>query len=376
MVNVLGIKNKASSISMTSVQVNDESMQAVLNVLKSGQLAQGPKVEQFEKAFADYIGTNYAIAVNSGTAALHVGLLAAGIVRGDEVITTPFSFVATANCCLFCGAVPVFVDIDDETFDIAPHLIEKKITPKTKAIIIVDLYGQPCDMDEILTICKKHNLVLIEDACQAHGAEYGGRKVGSFGIGCFSFYPTKNMTTGEGGMITTDDEDIARKARMIRQHGQSQRYVNDLLGYNFRMTDIAAALGICQLKNLDIANTKRIKNAKYLSEHISQIKGLIPPYNAPNRKHVFHQYTIKVTDDYRLSRDELQQRLNDKRIGSNVYYPIPIHKQPLYKSLGYNDSLPASEEVAKKVLSLPVHPDLDGEDLKKIVEALNGSKKY
>jgi dTDP-4-amino-4,6-dideoxygalactose transaminase len=231
-------------------------------------------------------------------------------------------------------------------------------------------------MDEILAICKKHNLALIEDACQAHGAEYGGRKVGSLGIGCFSFYPTKNMTTGEGGMITTDDEDVARKARMIRQHGQSQRYVNELLGYNYRMTDIAAALGICQLRNLDVANSKRIRNARYLSEHILKIKGLIPPYIAPDRKHVFHQYTIKVTDDYRLSRNELQQRLNAKRISSAVYYPTPIHKQPLYKSLGYNDSLHVSEEVAKKVLSLPVHPDLVEEDLREIVEALNGSKKY
>jgi len=373
MVIVSGIRNEISKITMNSVKIEDESLKAVQDVLKSGQLAQGPKVEEFEKAFADYIGTKYAIAVNSGTAALHVGLLAAGIVGGNEVITTPFSFIATANCCLFCGAVPVFVDIDDKTFNIAPYLIEKKITPKTKAIIIVDLYGQPCDMEEILATCKKHNLVLIEDTCQAHGAEYGGRKVGSFGIGCFSFYPTKNMTTGEGGMITTDDEDLARKARMIRQHGQSQRYVNELLGYNFRMTDIAAALGICQLKNLDIANTKRIKNANYLSKHISQIEGLIPPYIAPNRKHVFHQYTIKVKEGYQLSRDELRQKLNAKRIESNVYYPTPIHKQPLYISLGYNDSLPVSEAVAKRVLSLPVHPGLVDIELEIIVEALRGT---
>jgi len=362
-----------STIGMTSIQVDGESMQAVLDVLKSGQLAQGPKVDEFEKTFAEYIGTNYAIAVNSGTAALHVSLLAAGIVAGDEVITTPFSFIATANCCLFCGAVPVFVDIDAGTFNIAPQLIEKKITPKTKAVIIVDLFGQPCEMDEILTICQKHNLVLIEDACQAHGAEYGGRKVGSFGIGCFSFYPTKNMTTGEGGMITTDDEDIARKARMIRQHGQSQRYVHDLLGYNFRMTDIAAALGICQLKNLDAANAKRTRNARYLSENISHIEGLIPPYIAPNRKHVFHQYTIKVTEGYQLSRDELQQRLSTKRIGSAIYYPTPIHKQPLYRNLGYNDSLPASESIARQVLSLPVHPGLVDSELETIVEALHGN---
>jgi len=373
MKNGLGIKNRISEISTTSVTVDNESMQAILDILKSGQLAQGPKVEEFETKFADYIGTKYAIALNSGTAALHVSLLAAGITRGDEVITTPFSFISTANCCLFCGAVPIFVDINDETFNISPYLIEKKITTKTKAIIIVDLYGQPCDMDEILGICKRHNLVLIEDACQAHGAEYNGHKVGSFGIGCFSFYPTKNMTTGEGGMITTNDEGIARKARMIRQHGQSQRYVHELLGYNYRMTDIAAALGICQLKNLDTANVKRIKNAKYLSEHISQIVGLVPPYVATKRKHVFHQYTIKVTDNYMLSRDELQQKLSAQRIGSAVYYPTPIHKQQLYRNLGYDESLPASESVAKKVLSLPVHPDLEESELKKIVEALGGS---
>lgn len=241
-------------------------------------MAQGPQVEEFEKAFADYIGTKYAVAVNSGTAALHLALMASGIGSGDEVITTPFSFIATANCCLYCGAVPVFADIDGKTFNIDPHFIEKKITRKTKAMIIVHLYGQPCDMDDILAICQKHNLVLIEDACQAHGAEYNGNKVGSFGIGCFSFYPTKNITTGEGGIITTNYENVAQKARMMRQHGQSQRYVHDILGYNFRMTDIAAAIGICQLKKLDIANSKRIKNASYLSAHIGKIKGLITPF--------------------------------------------------------------------------------------------------
>jgi perosamine synthetase len=374
MVIVSNIKNKTSIISVAKVQVDEESIQAVLDVLKSGQLAQGPKVEQFEKAFADYIGTKYAIAVNSGTAALHVGLLAAGIGRGNEVITTPFSFIATANCCLFCDATPVFADINEKTFNIAPQLIEEKITPKTKAVIIVDLYGQPCEMDEILAICKRHSLLLIEDACQAHGAEFGGRKVGSFGLGCFSFYPTKNMTTGEGGMITTDNEDIARRARMIRQHGQSQRYFHDFLGYNFRMTDIAAALGICQLKNLDSANAKRIKNALYLSERITQIEGLIPPYVAPNRKHVFHQYTIRVTPDYKLSRDELQQRLSSQGIGSAIHYPIPIHKQPSYRNLGYNESLPISEAAAGQVLSLPVHHGLDETELETIVEALSGYK--
>ena len=357
-------------ISISNVNIDNETAKAVEDVLKSGQLAQGPKVEEFEKAFASYIGTKYAVAVNSGTAALHLALMASGIGPGNEVLTTPFSFIATANCCLYCGAVPVFVDIDEKTFNIAPHLIEKRITRKTKAVIVVHLYGQPCDMNEIVAMCQKHNLILIEDACQAHGAEHAGHKVGSFGIGCFSFYPTKNMTTGEGGIITTNSEGVAQKARMMRQHGQSRRYVHDILGYNFRMTDIAAAIGICQLKNLDVANEKRINNARLLYEHIGRIKGLIPPYVAPDRKHVFHQFTIKVTKGFPLSRDALQQRLTEQQIGTGVHYPIPIHKQPVYLNLGYNDNLPIAEEVAHQVLSLPVHTGLSNQQLETIVEAL------
>jgi dTDP-4-amino-4,6-dideoxygalactose transaminase len=225
-------------------------------------------------------------------------------------------------------------------------------------------------MKEIIALCREHNLVLVEDACQAHGAQYAGQKVGSFGIGCFSFYPTKNMTTSEGGIITTNREDVARKARMTRQHGQSERYVHDILGYNFRMTDIEAVIGISQLRNLDMANDKRTRNAMYLTEHISKIKGLIPPYVAPNRRHVYHQFTIKVTEGYGLSRDELRRRLTSEGIGTGVHYPIPIHKQPLYRSMGYNDNLSVTEAVSKQVLSLPVHPGLTDEELKTITRAL------
>jgi perosamine synthetase len=357
-------------ISMAKIDIDAESIKAVEEVLKSGQIAQGPKVSEFENAFATYIGSKYAIAVNSGTAALHVALLAAGIGEGDEVITTSFSFIATANCCLFCGAKPVFADIDSKTFNISPEAIEKNITPKTKAIILVDLYGQPCDMDEIIAICQKHNLVLIEDACQAHGAMFRDRKVGSFGIGCFSFYPTKNMTTGEGGMVTTSDKEIAQKTKLFRQHGQSERYVHDVLGYNFRMTDIAAALGICQLKKLEAANAARVRNASYLTKAISQIKGLVPPHIASLRSHVFHQYTIKVTPEYICSRDELQKKLLEKGVATIIYYPTPIHRQPVYKKLGYQDRLPATDKAAMEVLSLPVHPGLTEADLRTIVEAI------
>jgi dTDP-4-amino-4,6-dideoxygalactose transaminase len=338
-------------------------------------LAQGPRVEEFEALFAAYIGTKYAVATNSGTAALHVALLASGIGNRDEVITTPFSFIATANAILFCGAKPVFVDIDRDTFNIDPGLIRTKITSKTKAVLPVHLYGQPCNMKEIVQICREYNLILIEDACQAHGAEYHGKKVGSFGVGCFSFYPTKNMTTGEGGIIVTDDSNIAERARMIRSHGQNGRYIHEFLGYNYRMTDIAAAVGICQIKKLDEFNRQRIKNARFLTEKLGNIRGLIAPFIAPDVKHVFHQFTIKVTGDFGMSRDKLKQRLRDRGIMAGVYYPLPIHSQPLYKELGYNASLPNAEKACAEVLSLPVHPSLMGEDLEYLVSCLKNSQR-
>jgi perosamine synthetase len=337
-------------ISMASVHVDEETIQAVVNVLRSGQIAQGPKVEEFEKAFAAYCGTKYAVAVNSGTAALHAGLIAAGIHKGDEVITTSFSFIATANCCQFFGAVPVFADVDEKTFNITADSIEKKITSKTRAVIIVDLYGQSCEMDAITALCKKHNLVLIEDACQSHGATFKGQKVGSFGVGCFSFYPTKNMTTGEGGMITTNDEEIQKNAMLFRQHGQ--------------------AIGLRQLEQLDKANARRNHNASFLTKHISSIKGLIPPFVAPNCHHVFHQYTIKITSGYKYTREELQQKLLAKGVSTIIYYPTPIHQQPYYKKLGFTDKLSITESVAKQVLSLPVHPGVSEADLNTIVDAL------
>jgi perosamine synthetase len=358
-------------IQMANVQVDEESIQSIVAVLKSGQLAQGPVVEEFEKAFAAYTGARYAVAVNSGTAALHVALMAAGIGPGDEVIVPSFSFIATANCCLFVGARPVFAEVDEKTFNISPLDIEKKITPRTRAVIIVHLYGQPCDMAEIVALCQKHNLVLIEDACQAHGAEYKGRKAGSFGLGCFSFYPTKNMTTGEGGMLTSSDPEIVRKARLARQHGQSRRYVHEVLGYNFRMTDIAAALGLGQLKKLDRLNVLRLKNADTLTGSILRIKGLVPPHIAPDRNPVFHQYTLRVTRDYRYSRAELQQKLLEQGVNTAIYYPTPIHRQPAFINLGYRDALPVTERLAEEVLSLPVHPFLKEEELQYIVKTIS-----
>lgn len=353
-------------ISIAKPSIGKDEINAVTEVLKSGRLTQGAKVKEFEEKFAKYIGTKHAIATSSGTTALHVALLAAGIRAGDEVITTPFSFIASANCILFCGAKPVFVDIDDLTFNINSKLIEQKITEKTKAIIPVHLYGQACDMDRIMEIAKKHNLYVIEDACQAHGALYKGKKVGSFGLGCFSFYGTKNITTGEGGMITTNDDVIAEKARMIREHGAKQRYYHKILGYNFRMTDIVAAIGIEQLKKIEKFNKAREKNAKYLTKKLNSIKGIVLPVEAVDRKHAWHQYTIRVTED----RDKLKQKLNEKGIGAEIYYPLAIHQQELYKGLGYNDSLPKAEKAAKEALSLPIHPAVTKKDLDFIVKSI------
>jgi perosamine synthetase len=357
-------------INIASPFLGNEEIEAVDSVLRSGRLAQGPKVEEFEELFASYIGTKYAVATNSGTAALHVALLASGIGAGDEVITSPFTFISTANAIVFCGAKPVFTDIDAVTFNINPASILEKVTPRTRAILPVHLYGQPCEMREITRICQQHRLSLIEDACQAHGAEYEGKKTGSFGVGCFSFYPTKNMTTGEGGMITTDNSDIAEKARVIRNHGQKERYFHDSLGYNYRMTDLAAALGICQLKKLDEMNGKRMENARFLTQEIGKTNGLISPFIAPNVKHVFHQFTIRVMVDFRMSREALREGLRAKGVVTEVYYPVPIHKQALYRSLGCQDSLPCVEEASRQVLSVPVHPFLKQEELEYIAQSI------
>lgn len=350
--------------------IDEDEINAVVAVLRSGIIGQGRKVEEFEEAFAGFMGAKYAVAVNSGTAALHIALLAQGIGEGDEVITSPFTFIASANSILFTGAKPVFADIEEETFNIAPDSIVEKITPRTKAIMPVHLYGQPCEMKKIMGIADEHKLAVIEDACQAHGAEYEGKSVGSFGTGCFSFYPTKNMTTGEGGMITTNNKDIAQKARMTRSHGQRERYLHEILGYNYRMTDIAAAIGLCQLRKLEEFNNRRIGNANFLTGKLSEIKGLIPPCVRPNAKHVFHQYTVRVTQDFGISRDELRKKLMDRGVATEIYYPLPVHKQPLYQNPAYDEPLPNSEKAAREVLSLPVHPSLTKKELEYVVDSL------
>lgn len=352
--------------------IGEEEIQEVVKVLKSGFIAQGPKVAEFEKLFADYIGVNQAVATSSGTTALHISLLSAGITEGDEVITTPFTFAATANSVLYVGAEPVFVDIDPKTYNINPKKIEEAITDKTKAIMPVHLYGQPADMDPINKIARAHDLKVIEDAAQAHGAVYKDKKVGNLGdMGCFSFYPTKNITTSEGGMITTNNHEIDHDARALRAHGESERYEHVILGYNFRMTDISAAIGVAQLKRLDSFNEKRIKNAEYLTHQIKDIGGIEPPFVPKDVKHVFHQYTVRVSKN----RDEMVQFLNENEIGTGIHYPRPIYRQKLYEDLGFTANCPEADKAAAEVISLPVHPALTCDDLEKIVSVLEkGSK--
>ncbi len=354
--------------------IKEEEIQEVVKVLKSGFIAQGPKVAEFEEKFAEYIGTEHAIATSSGTTALHLSLLVLDIQPGDEIITTPFTFAATSNAALFEGAKPVFVDIDPKTYNLDPERIQEAITSKTKAIMPVHLFGQSAEMDTIQEIADNNHLPIIEDAAQAHGATYHGKKIGSLGdMAAFSFYPTKNMTTSEGGMITTDNSEFAEKAKILRAHGEKERYNHVILGYNFRMTDIAAAIGLVQLKRLDGFNQKRIENAEYLTEHIKEIEGIKPPYIKPELVHVFHQYTIQVDPNLR---DEWIKLINEQGVGTGIHYPKAIYQQELYRNLGFDAKCIEAEKAAKKVISLPVHPQLKVEDLEKIVQSLDYASNY
>jgi len=353
-------------INIAQPLIGIEEKTAVMEVLDSGMIAQGPRVKAFEDAFAQMCGVGHAIATSSGTTALHAALLAHKIGEGDEVITSPFTFIASANSVLYTGARPVFVDIDPVTFNIDPNLIEAAITPKTKAIMPIHLFGLSADMDAIRSVATKHGLAIIEDACQSHGAQFQGEMVGSMGTGVFSFYPTKNITSAEGGMITTNDGRLAESCRVIRQHGMRRRYYHDELGFNFRMTDVHAAIGLAQLGKLEKFNQQRKANAAFLSANLT---GVVTPVAPAGYEHVYHQYTVRVPHG---RRDALLAHLQKNGVGTGVYYPVPVHKQTLYtKELGYDVSLPESERAAVEVLSLPVHPALSSTDLEIIVDVVN-----
>lgn len=347
--------------------ITEAEKKAVLEVLESGMLAQGARVARLEEQFAEVCGTRHAIATSSGTTALHIALMAHGIGPGDEVITTPFTFIATVNSILFVRAEPVLVDIEEETFNIDPALIEAAITPRTRAIMPVHLYGYPCDMDAITDIARRHRLLVIEDAAQAIGARYKGKPTGGFGTGCFSLYATKNVAAGEGGMITTDDESLAEQCRLLRSHGMRRRYYYDFMGYNFRMSDLHAAIALAQMERLEDLTAKRRANAAYLSNHLT---GVITPQVRAGYEHVWHQYTVRV--DGGRDRDAAVQRLREADVGTGIFYPVPVHQHNYMRDLIGEVSLPVAERLAGEVISLPVHPALSQADLEQIVRAVNG----
>ena len=343
--------------------IGDDERAAVDKVLQSGMLAQGSEVKGFEDEFSEIVANRHCIAVNSGTSALHMAFVAAGIRQGDEVIVPSFTFAATANAVRLAGATPVFADIEQDYFNLSPSAVEAAITPRTRAIMPVHLYGHPAAMTELTAICQRHNLLLFEDAAQAHAASLNGTPVGAFGVaGSFSFYPTKNMTSGEGGIVTTGCDHIARQLRLLRNQGMERRYENEVIGFNTRMTDIHASIGRVQLKKLAGWTNTRQQNASFLSNNIS---GVITPPTADNAVHVFHQYTIRVVEQ---DRDRFAEELAKRGVGSGVYYPTPVHRLP---SFGLSTDLPVTEQVARECLSLPVHPSLTPADLESIANAVN-----
>jgi perosamine synthetase len=366
--------------------MDEEEIEAVVEVLRSKRLTllSGEKVKQFEREFAKYIGTAEAIAVNSGTAALHVALSALAVGPGDEVIVPPFTFVATATAVLHQNAVPIFVDIDPKTYCIDPAEIEKAITAKTKGIIPVHLFGHPADMKPILEIAEKHDLFVLEDACQAHGAEYHGKKVGAIGVaGCFSFFESKNIMTGEGGIITTDDENLAEAARLVRHHGEPSWYVYERLGYNYRMTEVQAALGRVQLKKLEKLNRMRIDNANYLTKNLASMDGIQVPYVSADIKHVFHIYApLMQPERLGSSKETFLEKLNEGQPITKRIYPQPLYKAKLFqdrigygtmkcpytcpyygKEMNYELDLPVVEDISTRLIGLPNQPFIKREIL-------------
>jgi dTDP-4-amino-4,6-dideoxygalactose transaminase len=349
--------------------IGDDERAAVDRVLQSGMLAQGPEVASFETEFSELVAGRHCIAVNSGTSALHMALLAAAVGPGDEVIVPSFTFAATANSVVLAGATPVFADIDD-FFCLDPDAVEAAITPRTRAIMPVHLYGHPAAMDRLSAIASARGLLLIEDAAQAHAAALAGTPVGGFGIAAaFSFYPTKNMTSGEGGMVVTADDEVARQVRLLRNQGMEVRYHNEIVGFNTRMTDIHAAIGRVQLTKLAGWTAQRQVNAAVLDAGLHGVK---IPKVAPGATHVYHQYTIRVPGH---DRETFVEQLSGRGVGTGVFYPVPNHELPSLAPYAVGVDLPRTSLAAAECLSLPVHPSLSAQDLERIIEAVNAVAK-
>jgi len=344
--------------------LRNELDRAIGQVIDSGAFAGGPFVEKFEADFAAFSHSQYAVGLGSGTEALWLALLACGVGPGDEVITVPSTFMATAEAITYCSARPVFVDVDERTYTMDPARLEKAVTARTKAIIPVHLFGQTADMDPILEFSREHNLFVIEDAAQAHGAEYKGRKAGTLGhAGCFSFYPGKNLGAfGEAGAVVTDDFQLQEKIRILRDHGQVRKYRHTMIGWNCRMDGIQAAVLSVKLKQLERGNSLRRAHALQYSRIFGGMDGVITPFEAPNARHVYHIYAIRVQD-----REQLMWLLKEKGIQCGVHYPVPIHLQTAYESLGYkNGAFPISEEIAREFISLPMFPELTREQVEMV----------
>jgi dTDP-4-amino-4,6-dideoxygalactose transaminase len=347
--------------------IKDEINSAVLSVIQSTHFILGPQGKAFEEEVAAYHGVKHAVALASGTDALHLALLAAGIKRGDEVITTPFTFIATAEAVSYIGAVPVFVDIKSDTFNMDIAKAEAAITRKTRAILPVHLYGQPVEMDALMQIAKKHGIRVIEDCAQSFGAEFKGRKAGTFGdLGCFSFFPSKNLGAyGDGGMVITDDAKLAERMLSLRNHGSRTRYYHDEIGFNSRLDEVQAAILRVKLKHIDDYNTKRRNNAMLYNGHLLA-SGIQTPFEMNGAKHIYHQYTIRIKD-----RDKVKQALDAAKVSNMIYYPVPLHLQAAYKDLNMKlGSLPVTERAADEVLSLPMYPELTEEQIKSVADAV------
>lgn len=356
--------------------IDEKDIQAVLDVLQSDYLTTGPKVAEFEKKVADYVGAKYAVAVSNGTAALHIACLAAGIGEGDEVITSPITFAASSNCVLYCGGIPVFADVDADTYNINPVQIEKHITDKTKALIPVHYTGQPCDMETISTIAKKHNLIVIEDAAHALGASYKDTMVGNISdMTCFSFHPVKPITTGEGGMVVTNNEELYKRLILFRSHGitrdenvmtenQGDWYYQQLeLGYNYRITDISCALGNSQMDKIDTFMARRREIAKRYNDAFCGVDGIIIPQQMDDCESGWHLYMIQVEN-----RKEVFDKLRRAGIGVNVHY-IPVYKHPYYQKHGYKDyCCPNAEKFYSRAISLPIFPELTKEQQDYVID--------
>jgi dTDP-4-amino-4,6-dideoxygalactose transaminase len=356
--------------------IGKKERQLIKEVLDSKILASGNYVVQFEQSFAKYCGTKYGIANANGTTSLHTALLMCGVKPQDKVITTPFSFIATANSILMCGIKPIFVDIDPKTFNIDPVELEKtlKREKNVKAVLIVHLYGLVCDMDAILKLKNKYGFKLIEDACQAHGSEFKNKKAGSFGdASAFSFYATKNMMTGEGGMVLTNNKEYDRYGRQIINHGRDGHLIHTVLGYNYRLTNLAAAIGIAQLEQLESWIAKRIETANMYKEAFKELDFLQIPFVPKHSRHVFHQYTLRVSPN---ERENFIKYLSKNGVGSGIYYKTVMYNQPFYKQLGYKQGLcKEAEKAAQEVVSIPVHPSIKKNEILKIIKVVQGYKK-